>query len=504
MKYHVLNQRHPSVDLDTLADYDALYKGGLDVARRLNRLLPQRPEEPNDVYEFRKKVHHYLNYAGPIISFLASALASGRLEMRTKTGPVPDFYNGLKEDCDQAGTDLSQLIRDRLTQSLVKKISWVLVDFPRGEYIPENAAEWEAQGLGDGYLCSIDAECVLDWGCDKNGNLNWAIVHSKDSPRHSPGMSRDLVTESWTIYEPFSWARYAITYKQDCPPAKDADIPLVESGPCPTPGFVPLVPFELPHGLWAMNLLASPQLESFRTRNGLSWSLQRTCHAMRIFKLHEQYDSKPPTQGPGYGLVIGHDEDVAWDAPPMEAFSPVAQYADNLVQELHRVTHTMALGVDNSKASSVGRSGESKEADNSATDTVLKALGLLVCEFVERIFTLLSVGRGEKIAWHISGLNAFDTKDVSQYLDNSIKAQTLAIPSVTFHREFKTRAALAMVPDASQDVRDAIVKEINEGIVDESFVSADGKRDKKTNDDDDEDDKEDDGNEQDTEQEDES
>lgn len=466
MKYATLNQRNESVDLDELGDYGALYSGAKAVGARLDRLMPQRPEEHADVYKFRKSAFHYVNYAGPIINYYVAALFTARLEVRATSGAAPEWYAAFKNDVDQAGTDLVPFLRERLAMALVKRTSWVLVDFPDAGAKPaESALEWEERGLGDGYLCAIDPECVLDWECDAKGELKWAIVHSRETTREDPTQDRDTIVETWTIYRRETWERFQLTYKADKPPTADDDVLCIGGGPIATKGRVPLVRIEMPAGLWAMELLASPQVANFRARNALAWSLDRTCFSSRIFYLREDFSTRPVT-GPGYGLYLGIDERVEHDAPPSSAFEPVAKYVADTKDEIYRIANQLAQGVNNN-AAAMGRSGESKDADNEALKALLCAFGEVVREAVSKIYKLLSMGRKEAVEWSISGLDCFNTEDLQALVETALGEAGLDIPSPTFRRVRATHVAHALTRHASQDERDKMAAEIKANLTDE-------------------------------------
>lgn len=483
MKLEILDTRRPDVDPELIADYEALFAGGKAFMARVRRMLPQGPDESDKRYAFRAATAHYLNYAGPIISRFPAWLFTGRLEIRREPKTDgKDFYNEIGEDCDGIGSDLTVFMRERLTRALVQKRSWILVDFPAADpkaEPPASRAEWHERGLGEGYLCPINECDVIDWECDDRGELLMAVVKHRDTRRKSLGAGRDIVTDTWTVWTRDTWERYRVTYEAKKPPQPNDDIPLVDKGDVATKGRVPLVRLEVPDELWIMNLLASPQLEQTRARNAESWGLARTCYAMRILKLAEERELG--VHGSGYGLVLGINESVEWDAPPSEAFGPIAAYSERTKEELHRVASQMAYGVNNS-AGAVGRSGESKDNDNKLFDIVLGAFGQLVCSAVEKVHDLLSLGRGdEHLEWHVSGLDAFDVENANDLLTNVAMAQTINIPSPTFQRLMMRRAALAMVPDASDVERDRIVAEIDAAMPSEQpMPEAKPKRDAET------------------------
>ena len=460
MKISTLDQRKPGVDLAQLEDYEALYKGGAAMKARQTRFQPQRPYEPDEHYRFRIASAHYLNYIGPIVNFFASSLFTDRLEIRSEPTEITPYYSAWRSDVDGAGTDLVEKLKKALTLALQHGHSWLLVDFPSSpEAAPETRAEWEAAGLADGYLCALEASEILDWRIDDRGQLSWAIQYRSEACRMTPYDTRDTVTETWTVWASEGWERYSITYPKGKRPGSETELSPVANGRL---SGVPLVLIELPPVLWILDLLAEPQIEHMRNRNALSWSLGRTAYAQRIVKVRDR-EGDLPKSGAGYGIILAIDESIAWDAPPAEAFTPLADYTQDLKDEIYRVSSQMALGVENNSAA-VGRSAASKKEDSSSTAVILKAYGKIICEATKKALSLLSSGRGDVIEWTVSGLSKFASGDVSALVEQALGAQTLEIPSPTFKRHLAGRVALSLSPDADQATRDAMLKEIEAGV----------------------------------------
>ncbi len=267
----LLDQRHPEMcdeDLARIEDYEGLYEGGEEFEERIKSYLPQRPAEENDHYAFRLKTAHYVPYAGQIVDYFVTWLFTGRIEYRTKDGPVatdvhepPEWFASFKADVDTLGTGLSEFLRDRMCDAMVKRRAWMLVDFPTAETPAESLADFRARGLDRGYLVALDFEDVIDWEVDENGSLLWAMIKRRDLRRTNPLASRDTVTDSWTLYTREEWTRWKVTYEKGKEPKPDDLIPFAASGPIGTPGKVPLVHVCLPKGLWVMNRPYSPALE---------------------------------------------------------------------------------------------------------------------------------------------------------------------------------------------------------------------------------------------------
>jgi hypothetical protein len=473
-----LQQTHDSYDADLWADYDALYAGGKKFFARIGRFLHQNPVEPSAVYASRKKEANYRCYLGGIIDYFASFLFGSSLIMRAKRDgkdikPDP-FYAAFKEDCDGDDNDIHLFLRLRVIEALTKRCAWWLVEMPPAPpdgdpaaEKPTSLAEWKDKGLDKGRVRAISADQLLDWEVDDDGHLVWAIVLSVKVVRPKPTDLREMVIERYDVYDRETVERFELVYDKRKRPAKNIDVPSKGKRPH---GFsrVPLVSVDCGEALWLANRVASPQLEHFRLSCAQGWGIRRTCYAMPVFNLEDQ--TKPPVMGAGYYIMLGLKEKMEWGSPPATPYEAIATEVKSQKDEIYRVVHQMAMGVDNN-AAAVGRSAESKEIDSAAVRVVLEALGKIVRESVERTYDLLSEARGDDHEWAVSGLDNFANASLSDLVAAALGITTVDIPSPTFHREWAKRLAGAAVPDVDQSVKDTIAKEIDANITDESVLA---------------------------------
>lgn len=471
MLIKLLRTKNDAHDAASWADNYALYRGGKAFHARIKHFLPENSAEPADRYQKRKEDATYRPYVGTVVQYYIAWLFSAEFDVRkidTATGDVMeavegDFYAQWKEEV-APNTTLEKFLRDRMTQTLIKGASHWLVEFPsNGGKKPQNKKEYDDRGLGNPTLRAVDREQVLDWECDpEDGSLIWVNIYNHQLVRPTILDARDTVIETWSIYDAENVSVFQIRYKLDNPPKEDVDVPLIAQYPhgCKQ---VPLVTLDLLDGLCPVEECKDAAKKEFKLSAAIDWNIKMTCYAMPLFNV----DSKenPPQMGAGYFMMIGSNEKASWMAPPTEHLILTADRADSAREEIFRVSHQLALAVDNSKAAAVGRSGESKESDAKATTVVLNAYGKSLKDAIEETFEIMSDGRGDAdIGFQIEGLDAFDTASVTTLLDNVAETQTLMIPSVTLHKETKKRAALAMVPNANTTVKDKICKEIEEGV----------------------------------------
>jgi hypothetical protein len=472
--YQELNTRHPCCgdkQQRRIRRIRALYEGGERFEECLTEFLPQRQAEDDGLYSLRRREAHYKNYLGPIIDYFTALLFTGRPVAAAKDEageevPEPaEFFGEFREDCDRNGTDIDSFFKDRLTEALQTCCSWIVVEHPaEGQPVVDKAA-FKAAGLDQCWLRKVDFEDVLDWETDDSGALAWVLTHRKEAKRFGLASGRNQVTEIWDFYTADDVTTYAITYDVKQPPKPEDSVAEVGKRPHRF-GRVPVVPLTLPVGLWVGNRLDSAQLAHFRLSNAQTWGLSRTCYAMPIFKL-EDPANRPPVMGAGYGVLLGVNESMEWSTPSKDgndAFTPLREEIASHKDEIFRIAHQMALGVQNN-AAAVGRSAESKTRDAEATRVVLLAYSRVVKEVMEIVYDLITTARGDGLTWSIEGLDDFAAADVVGLADMLQKIEDLGgIPSKTWNKLSKSRLAEAALPDVDQKTKAIIRKEIDEGV----------------------------------------
>lgn len=470
MKRAQLNRLHPEVDGKRLERYRDLFVGGEQFERNVKRYLAPNDREPSEVYERRCKAAHYLNYCKPIGGYFASLLFSKELAVRTKAG---DDVVELGEDdsaflasVDGKGTALASFLRRALLEAMQVRSSYFRVDFPHATGTEQNQADWESAGAGQADFTAIPREALINWRSDDDGWI-WVMHYDRECVLVDPGDEQHTITETWTCYYRDGSVRRWQQVRLEKADISDEDVIAELPAPFNPTKQIPIVELALPDDLWLMGHLASPQLEHFRKRHALSWSIERTCFAMPWFKLKSA--KKPPTMGTGYYGILGVDEDVIWPTPPDTPFEQVAQYAATLKDELHRVSTTMARGVDNN-AAAVGRSGESKQADEQATEIVLDAFGRIVMRVAETAMRMRDRGLGRDREWSGEGLSKYSIDDPKVIAEAAMVADALKIPSVTFRKLLMMRVAKSQLPNLSPDDQRLIAEEIEDNVTPEDVL----------------------------------
>jgi hypothetical protein len=465
--YAQLNQTNPCVDRARNEELRALYEGGRRIESQFATFLPRRPREREERYQVRLKDAEYRNYVGPIADFFAAMLFVSRPIIKAKRDgedtELADYWGSLREDCDGGGTDIDAFFKDLLLDAMQTKTGWLRVRAPdsNGDD-PADLLEFEKRGLGECWLEDVEDFGVLDWDTADDGRLIWAITHEKSAKRTSLSSGRDTIIETWEYLTPAAVEVYQVTYQRGEPPKPEHEVPRIGE---PMPhrfGAVPLVCLDLPAGLWVLERLRSPQLAHLKKQSALNWSLATTACAMPVAKVADPESFQKALVGNGYEIVIGKDDSWEWEAPPSTHFDALAAEVKTAKDEIFRIAHQMALGVENN-AAAIGRSGQSKATDMENTRVVLGAYSKIVKETIEYTLDLIATARGEKgLEFSVEGLDDFAALDATKFLDQLaiLKDKVGAIPSRTFWVEANKRAAGAVL----RDLDEATVQKINEEI----------------------------------------
>lgn len=478
-----LSQRNPCVDCDEEENLAALYEGGKAIKARLPRFMPQRPREMPQRYEVRKQEFHYRNYLGPIIDYFAAMLFTSKPTTTAKAPggaaaepSVPEFYSTFREDCDGLGGDLDAFFKDRITQAMVQRRAWYSVEQPdTGVTPPADLAAFEQRGLGVMRLKALDCGTVLDWETDESGALAWVITYRRDSRRQGLGSKRGAVfVDTWEHYQLDRVDTYQIQIEQQSKPdSETTEIPLVRTR-YHRLGRVPVFCIELKYALWAANRLSTPQLAHLRAINAQSWSLSNTCYAMPVAEVKdpEEFMKTNAAYGAGYAITMGIGEKWTWEAPPTGHFDALDTEIKSHKDEIFRIAHQMALGVDNN-AAAIGRTAESKTADVQSTRVILAAYASVVKEAIELVYDTISRARGDRLVWSIGGLDDFASADLGWLSDALSKLQGFgSIPSKTFRVQMFNRLAEGLLPDLDEATKATIRTEIADGTTDPAADAA--------------------------------
>lgn len=496
--YATLCQTHPDYDGDLFRTLSDLYVGGFQIMRRAAEYLIKMPSEGDARYAHRIKMATYQPYFGQIVDQFASDLFARTFEITPAadasdpTTPGEDtadsYYALFAKDADGGGHSFVDVVRDVLTTALVHKRGVLVVDAPeKPEGVePATKAEEDELGLSRYYAYELPVEQLIDWERDKDGDLEWAIIRTCEQRRVGPGDSRREIVERFTVWTvgddgKAAWERYAVRYTEDTRPKADDDVPLEVERTSTEFGAIPIHVLELPDGLHVGGKIGPPVIEHFRRRSALVGAQTDSLCAIPVVALGPEYgkpgaapvsdaqsdprrgeDPVGQFQSKGF-TVTGQDDKVYFAEPDGKAYELTDKQLKELRDDIFAVAHQMAASV-RTNTTALGRSGASKQADQSSTAKVLAALGRIVSSFSLEVWSCISGARGDDVEWAAHGLDNYDQEDRASLLDEALAVSSIPIHSPTFHKLHQFRLAQRLVPNATSQEYDAMRTEIDEGV----------------------------------------
>lgn len=500
MKFSLLKQRSPEYDDVLWRELDVLYEGGYKAMRRAGQYIHPLDGEKPQRYQDRLKLVSYIGYMAQIIDGFVSSLFAADLDITEavdaadngtpgKAPPVPEFWLDFSKNADMKSTPFSDVMKCIVREALLKRRAVLAVDLPAPKAQPVSRADEIALGADRAYCFPVEICELVDWAKDDDGCFTWAIVYTERSDRTSPTASRATVTYGWKVWTlgppngalvaegealTAHWQLFELTVPLGWKEWDDElDIPMTGEGKTSF-DRIPLMEFELPHGLWAGNFLGPMAREHWSRRSQLVGSEGRNMVAIPFIEAGSTDDDglgtdaiDPKTQlamrQKGI-LTVPNGGTLGFAEPEGKAYAIVDSQLGQLKDEMFRVAHQMAMSTDNS-SSTMRRSGASKQQDKKDMATVLESLSGLVKSFAVQVYECIAQARGERdVVWTARGLDRYVDADRTDLLAEAVALDAIAIPSQTFKAEYKTRTALALVPNLPAATQDIIRAEIIKGV----------------------------------------
>jgi hypothetical protein len=480
-------QHHPEYDPNYWARCRALYSGGKALLQNpavLAQVMPKMPNEERETYQLRQQLAYYLNYSGAIIDIIVAELFQERLAL-SGDPELPPFYDKFVQNVAPAGSSilsLNDFLRRQTLTALQCQRAWTLIDLPRP---PASGfltrGEEEASGQLRACATAIEPECIQDWHMNADGRLDWALLHWARQDRLTISDSREWIIEEFKYYDRESWGLYRTEpYKADHPPREHDIIPAVDGGALSF-GQVPLIPLELSEGLWAMGKLESIARAHMNKRCGLTWAMRSHCYPILAF-FGGKDDPLNPLQtganraveqvyGPGRLNQFGAEDRLEFVAPPADTYALIAQDLKDLRDEMYRVTHHMAMSVDNS-AAALQRSAASKQTDRISTCIVLAALGKYMSAHVGEMIRMIAAGRKDaNVNPVVTGMEEYESEGIGALLEQAQIIELVGSHSPTFRRKFEFMwSKQTLGDDASEEDLESVRNDLEKNISDEELA----------------------------------
>jgi hypothetical protein len=435
--------------------YRDLYLGGEQLKENAAEYLVRRQKEPGDVFAERLARVFYENYVGSIIDWYAATLFRREpiLTFEGDNEAAKSFFCAFTEDCDLKQTSLSDFFRRQLMEALVSGSSYILVDFPRIAQPAANRAEEDRQGASRAYLVGYQAEDLINWSQDQQGNLEWVVLRTSNLRQDTPDGGWFKETR-WVYYDKEAFRIYRRVEGK----AGEKGIPeLVDEGRHGLAGLrrVPLFRLQVSDGLWLMNKAAALQLEHFNKSNALGWALTMGLFAMPVVYSDREWNE---IIGESYYIQLAPGDKFGWTEPEGKVYQIAVDNLNRLKTEIYRVCYLMPQSWDDRTT----QSGTSKLRDFTVTHEVLRAYGDAIKDTLKRLLRAIAAARQDELTVDVSGLDEFDIGDFSSELDDAQRLLTLGVGSPTLRKEIFKRLAQKYLCDVRQELKDQIVKEIEE------------------------------------------
>ncbi len=408
MANHHIEQEHPdySAKARMWRRYRHLYAGGEQFREHASEYLVRRQKEPLEVYQERLIRVFYENYLGSIVDWYTATLVR-REPVIDLTGPNEqgkEFFAKLVDNCDLRGTTLTQFFKQQMTEALVCGKSCIVVDFPCTGDEALTRADEDATGRSRAYLVGYNAEELINWSYDTQGELEWVVIRTswlKQDSVKTLGWKKET---RWIYYDR---ERFEIYERREGDRPEDSVVVLVDEGAHGFAGIhkVPVFEMRVSEGLWLTNKIALLQLEHFNKSNALGWALTMGLFAMPVVYSDREWNQ---ITGESYYLQLGPNDKFGWTEPSGHVFEIAADNLTRLKNEIYRVGYLMQQADDGTASK---QSAESRQWDFSVTQEILRSYGDTVKEAMNNLLNAISAARQDGLTVQTTGLDEFDITD---------------------------------------------------------------------------------------------
>lgn len=432
------------------------------MCERLGKWFPVSPVDNYQTHAQKLKVaeREYVNYFAQAVNYFSGYLFAHAFSTKPKEKEqVPEFYLQFKEDATGSGQDFQDFLKHRFEHALTTGSGLWILELPNVAVQPSSQADYEQQGAGRVTLREVDTRAIRDWRKDEKGELEWIILHKKETPRFSPADERNFIVETWWIYDREAVQKFSITYQKNQPPLAETDIPGEERV---VHGFqkVPVVGIHFPDGLALGEKLRAPQISNLQARFRLSWTLNIHGFPVPVINTDDKEGLANVFQA-GYGICLGPEDSFGYASLPAENLQALYRAVTDSMVELFRCANLKFLSDEAGDSSKAWRTGAARMLDQNAGHITVKALGAVVREAVEKTYDLISQVRNEKLTWSVGGFEHLADMSFSDLVTTASLMVDIKVPSQTFNKEFAKRITHAALPDMPEDLKEAIDREID-------------------------------------------
>jgi hypothetical protein len=328
MKYKYLKAKNCEYNDSQMKDLRALYEGGKCLKKRLPELLHICEQDPEKVQKRKLEIANdsYINYFSNILSYYPSYLFNYPLEIVCDKKELPEYYAELLDNADQRGTDLVDLLRFILTESLISSRALLEVMIPDSEVV-NTRAEWEASDASKLYIKVHPGDDIIDWFYEDN-KLKWVKLFKKEYVRKSP-TSDELTSYTWTILDEDKKQVFNLLLDRDQFIRDDQEISLVYEQEHNL-GEIPVVDLWLEDGLHLGAHLRSPAVSNLTARAALWYALSKQAYSVPIVAT----DGDLSSLNLNNAIKIPADAKFEWSNTPTDFLNSLTSWVNDTRQEI--------------------------------------------------------------------------------------------------------------------------------------------------------------------------
>ena len=435
MNEHI-EQEHPDYTAKARVwrRYRDLYAGGEQFRQNAAEYLVRRQKEGLEVYQERLGRVFYENYLGSIIDWYTATLVRREpvLDFEGSDDNARMFFEKFTDNCDLRGTTLTQFFKQQMTEALVCGKSYIVVDFPRADAPALTRADEDSSGRSRAYLIGYNADELINWSYDLNGELEWVVLRTswlKQDSVKSFGWKKET---RWIYYDRQNFEIY-----EQCEAGQKKTIELVDQGSHGFAGIdrVPVFELRVSEGLWLTNKIALLQLEHFNKSNALAWALTMGLFAMPVIYSDREWNQ---ITGESYYIQLGPNDRFGWTEPSGNVFQIASDNLTRLKDEIYRVAYLMQQAGDGSGAH---QSGLSQQWNFSVTQEILRSYGDTFKDSIKNVLNAIAAARQDGLTVDAAGMDEFDITDFSTEAADAQSLLNLGIASPSGVEVFERRAA---------------------------------------------------------------
>jgi hypothetical protein len=335
-----IEKTNPKYNSDKISNYDALYEGGDKFRDKIDQfLIPRKSDKQNpDDYKMRASRAPYCNHAGGLIDWLSAAVFRDEPAFvvdESASDSTKEYWEGLNDDANGLGWNLSAVAREALRQVLLQGRSYLAVDFvnPSGSF-----AEIDTMAAVISNLRAIEVD---DWEI-KDGVLMWVRLHNVECVRDdsNPYLRANKERHTWTYYDGQEIVIYEAYKEGGAWQSENASLIEEQTHDFPQ---LPVYEVSVTPGQWVMERIRDVVVAIFNRDAAVCKYLDDGAFQMLILTLSGNRDLSELVMSDITGLKLEIGEGAEWKAPQAGFYEPMHKDQAALKENLYEVIQSTAM-----------------------------------------------------------------------------------------------------------------------------------------------------------------